>query len=123
MFITFLLQKGSKYLDDANNLIELANQVGFIDKQIQNSVPNASNCLTSSAVQASHIKRDKNVVYTLADVYGMIIPLGVGVVLGLPILVFECLSIKVFKDNSSKRDLSFHATIRLPKPPNMTPVA
>ena len=110
MFITFLLQKGSKYLDDANNLIELANQVGFIDKQIQNSVPNASNCLTSSAVQASHIKRDKNVVYTLADVYGMIIPLGVGVVLGLPILVFEWLSIKVLKDNSSKRDLSFHAT-------------
>ena len=79
-------------MDDANSLIHLANQMGFINKQIQNSVPNASNCLTSSAVQESHIKRDKNVVYTMEDVYGMIIPLGIGTVGGIIILIIESIS-------------------------------
>ena len=86
------MQKGSPYLEDANNLIDLANQMGFIDKQIQNSVPNASNCLTSSAVQESHIKRDKNVVYMLEYVYGLMILLGVGMVGGLIILIIESIS-------------------------------
>ena len=71
--------------------------MGLIDKQIQNRVPNASNCLTLSAVQASHIKRDKNVVYTMEDVYGIIIPLGVGVLCGFTILIIECILIKVLK--------------------------
>ena len=71
--------------------------MGLIDKQIQNNVPNASNCLTRSAVQASHIKRDKNVVYMMEDVYGMIILLGVGLVGGLTILIIECFSIKMLK--------------------------
>ena len=94
------MQKGSPYLNDANNLIDLANQMGLIDKQIQNSVPNASNCLTSSAVQESHIKRDQKVVYTMEDVYGMIVPLGVGIVGGLTILIIECNSIKVLKGSN-----------------------
>ena len=63
--------------------------MGFIDKQIQNNVPNASNCLTRSAVQASHIKRGNNVVYMMKDVYGMIILLGVGIFGGLTILIIE----------------------------------
>ena len=74
--------------------------MGLIDKQIQNRVPNASNCLTSSAVQASNIKRDKNVVYMMEDVYGIIIPLGVGVVGGFTILIIECILIKVLKGSN-----------------------
>ena len=82
--------------------------MGLIDKQIQNNVPNASNCLTSSAVQASHVKRDKNVVYMMEDVYGMIILLGVGIVGGLAVLIIECVSIKMLKGGNTEN--SFLAT-------------
>ena len=88
--------------------------MGLIDKQIQNSVPNATNCLTSSAVQESHIKRDQNVVYTMEDVYGMIIPLGVGIVGGLAILTIEYISIKVQKD-SNLENLPFGTPERVEK--------
>ena len=101
-------------MDDANNLIHLANQMGFINKQIQNSVPNASNCLTSSAVQESHIKRDKNVVYMMEDVYGMIILLGVGIVGGITILIIECFSIKMLK-GCNMENLSFATLERFRK--------
>ena len=96
--------------------------MGLIDKQIQMSVPNASNCLTSSAVQASHIKRDKNVVYTIEDVYGMIIPLGLGLVGGLTILIFELLSVRLLKNNHKMGNLSFGTTATLPKAPPMAQV-
>ena len=88
--------------------------MGLIDKQIKNNVPHASNCLTRSAVQASHIKRDKNVVYMMEDVHGMIILLGVGIVGGLTSLIIECFSIKMLKCGNME-NLSFATLERFRK--------
>ena len=52
-----MLQKGSPYLDDANKLIDLAQQLGIIDLAIQKHIPNATKCSTWRAVQVSHLQR------------------------------------------------------------------
>ena len=91
-----VLQKDSPYLDDVNELIDLANQMGLIEEQIHKSAPNASNCLTSSAVQESHIKRGKSVAYKFEDISGMVVPLGLGLVGGLTILMLELLIDRAF---------------------------
>ena len=56
-----------------NELIDLANQMGFIENEIKKKVPNATHCLTWSAVQDSHMRKDQDAVFYLEDMYGTII--------------------------------------------------
>ena len=52
--------------------------MGLIQNEIQKNVPNATHCLTWSAVQASHTRKGNDVVFKLEDIYGMIILLALG---------------------------------------------
>ena len=59
--------------------------MGLIQNEIIKNLPNATQCLTRSGVQESHMKKDKNVVYKIEDVYGMMLLLAIG--LGAAMLV------------------------------------
>ena len=85
----YLVQKRSPYLEDANRLIDLANQIGLIENVIQRFTPNATQCLTWSAVQASHTRKGKDVVFNLKDIYGMLILLALGFGGAILVLISE----------------------------------
>ena len=74
-----LIQKGSPYLDEVNELIELARQSGLFTN-INKLMPNASECATNADVQRSHMAQDARVVLKMDNIYGMIILLGLGLV-------------------------------------------
>ena len=82
-------------MDDANELIDIARESGFIDEQIKRYAPNATKCLTRSAAQESHFGKDKKVVFKLENIYGMIILLGAGLVLSMLIAMLELIVYKV----------------------------
>ena len=77
------MQKESPYLDDVNELIELAHQMGLIDAQIKKYVSNATECMTWSAVQTSHAKNGRTVAFKFGDLIGvlLLISMGLGVAL------------------------------------------
>ena len=75
----FLLQKGSPYLYEVNELIELARQSG-LSANIDKLVPNATECATNADVQRSHMVENVRVVLKLDNIHGMIVLLVVGLV-------------------------------------------
>ena len=86
------LQIGSPYLNDANELINLANQMGLIDKVLQSKTSNASKCLTRSAVEETNVSQSEKMrILRIEDIYGMLVILSIG--LGGALLVFttECI--------------------------------
>ena len=90
-----LSQKGNPYLDDANELIEIARESGLIDAQFQKYIPYAAKCLTHADVKHSHIGKDNKVVFKLENFYGMIILLGIGLGGGVLTLIAEIFINKV----------------------------
>ena len=72
------MQKGSPYLDDVNKLIELAHQMGLVDAQIKKYAPNATECMTWHAVQASHTKNGKTVTFKFGDLIGVLLLISMG---------------------------------------------
>ena len=71
-------------MDDANELIGLANQMGFFDDKVQKYTPNASRCLTKSAImETNREKHGQKRVLRLTDIYGMLLILSVGLAGGL----------------------------------------
>ena len=71
-------QKESSYVEDVNELIELAHQMSLIDAQIQKYVPNATKCMTWPSVQASHRENDKTVVFKGDDLLGVLVLIAMG---------------------------------------------
>ena len=80
------LQIGSPYLNDANELINLANQMGLIDEMLQRSTPKASKCLTRTAAEENNINQNRKRVLEIKDTYGMLTILSIG--LGVALLIF-----------------------------------
>ena len=76
--MTIFFQRGSPYLEDANELIQLAREAGFIDAEFKKHVQNATNCLTHADVEESHFGKKPKLVLKLKNIYGMIILLAVG---------------------------------------------
>ena len=72
------MQKESPYLDDVNELIELAHQMGLIDSVIKMYVPNATECMTWPAVQGSHAENGKTVTFKFGDLIGVLLLISVG---------------------------------------------
>ena len=52
--------------------------MGMIDAQIEKYVPNATKCMTWSAVQASHTENDITVVFKVVDLFGILILTAIG---------------------------------------------
>ena len=90
-----LSQKGSPYLDDANELIEIARESGMIDEEFKKRIPYTAKCLTHADVQKSHIGKDNKVVFKLENIYGMIILLALGLGGGVLTLIAEIFINKV----------------------------
>ena len=65
-------------MEDTNEIIDLANQMGFFDEQIKKHTPNASRCLTTAAIEETNGKKHKKRVLRLEDTYGMFLLLSVG---------------------------------------------
>ena len=70
------MQKESPYLDDVNELIQLAHQMGLIDAHWY--VPNATACMTWPAVQASHAENGKTVTFKFGDLIGILLLISMG---------------------------------------------
>ena len=84
-----LLQKGSPYLEDVNNLVNMASQMGLMDSILKNALPNATKCSTLQDIQASHVVRDRRVVIEFEDIYGVILIPAFGLGLALMAIILE----------------------------------
>ena len=90
------LQKGSPYLDDMNEIINLANQMGFFDAQIQKYTPNATRCLTTAAIEETNReKHNAKRVLRLEDTYGMFLVLSIGLAGALLVFTGEQIAHKL----------------------------
>ena len=65
-------------MDDTNEIIDIANQMGFFENQIKKYTPNASRCLTVSAIEETNREKNEQRVLRLEDKYGMFLLLSVG---------------------------------------------
>ena len=59
-------------MDDVNELIEQAKQIGLIDTKIHSALPNATKCSTLQDIQASYQDEDRRVSLKFEDIDGMI---------------------------------------------------
>ena len=82
-------QKQSPYIDDFNELIGLALQMGILD--IRNAMPNSTKCDTWPKVEASHTTT-KLEQLKLQDIYGPLLLLS-GLVIGTIIFFIELVPI------------------------------
>ena len=69
-----------------NYFIDLAKQMGLIQKSFFNYLPNGTICSTVNDVYESHMENDHTVTVKLNDIYGMLVLLGLGV--GLALIIF-----------------------------------
>ena len=84
-------------MDDVNELIYLANQIGLIDKVIQSKTPNASKCLTRSAVEETNNNQSEKMgILKIEDIYGMLVLQSIGLGGALLVLLVECIVKKIF---------------------------
>ena len=98
----FVLQKGSPYLDDANDLIHLATQIGFIDTSFYSHMPNSTSCNTIKQIEESH--SDGLVILEMDAIYGMLILLGVGWLAS--IAVFAAEQVQMIRAETRSSELS-----------------
>ena len=82
-------------MDDVNELIYLAHQMGILDRPNQ-ILSNASKCLTRSAVEATYISQTQNTVLEVKDIYGMFFILIIGFAGALLIFIAECTIFKIY---------------------------
>ena len=72
-----------------NNLIDLAKQMGLIQRSYNRNLPNASKCNSIHDAFKSHTENNQKVKVKLSDVYGMLALLGFGFGLALIALFVE----------------------------------
>ena len=84
-----MLQKQSPFLDDMNNLIHLAQQMGLLEMGYQKYQPNATKCQTIQDVYKSHAENNEKVRVKLSDVYGILSLLGLGFGLAVITVIAE----------------------------------
>ena len=79
LFFRVEFQKGSPFLEDFNNLVDLKDQMGleFSEDGIEDFLPNSTKCMTWQDVKASH-ETDTTLVITIKDIFGIMILLALG---------------------------------------------
>ena len=73
-----MFQKQSPFLDDINNFIHIAKQMGLILRSYYKNLPNATKCNSISKVFESHEDKYDRVRVELNATYGMLVILGIG---------------------------------------------
>ena len=89
-------------MNDANQLINMANQMGLIDEMLHRSTPNASKCLTRSAVEENNFSQNHKRVLEMNDIHGMLTILSIGLGVALLVFMIECIAYKTFLEKDSK---------------------
>lgn len=88
-----------------NELVYLAHQTGILGT-VNQIMPNASKCLTRSAVESTFISQYQKRVLEIVDIYGMFLVLTIGLGGALLIFMAEYTRFKIFsKKHSSKVEL------------------
>ena len=82
-------------MEDTNELILLAHQMGFIDQTFKKHAGNATKCLTRSAVRSTNKERDQMRVLEMKDIYGMLILLSIGLSGALLVFMSEYIMHKI----------------------------
>ena len=88
----YCFQKGSPYIEDVNQLLGLAQQIGLFvdfDNFFQTSHPNVTKCSTWQDIQASHTAHVEKAVIKMKDIYGIMYLLIIGISGGLLLLLAE----------------------------------
>ena len=91
-------QKRSPYINDFNEILELALQMGIVD--VTSYVQNSTKCSTWSKIEESHIK-SSIVVLKMADIYGPIILLLTGLTSGIITFFMELVGDKLIGKKST----------------------
>ena len=82
---SILFQKQSPFLEDINNFIHLAKQMGLVNQRFYNYLPNAIVCKSNEPL----VDNDHVVKVKLRDIYGMLSLLALGMGLALTTFIAE----------------------------------
>ena len=88
-------------MEDVNKLIHLAHQSGILDR-VNQIMPNASKCLTRSAVEENNFSQNHKRVLEMNDIYGMLTILSIGLGVALLVFTIECITYKTYSKKGSK---------------------
>ena len=104
-------QKRSPYINDFNEILELALQMGIVD--VTSYVQNSTKCSTWSKIEESH--RALNiVVLKMEDIYGPIILILTGLTTGIITFFMELAGDKLIgKKSTNKRKRSNHPSLMI----------
>ena len=76
-------------MDEVNDLLYLANQMGLITGLFEQTLHNRTKCSTWNAIQESHMQRENENVIELHDIRGMMILLSIGLSAALLTFIIE----------------------------------
>ena len=86
-----ILQKESPYLEEANELLDLAGQMGLITGLYQQGLKNRTKCDKWHDIQESHIEKGKEQVITLKDTRGLFLLITIGLSAAIATFTIELL--------------------------------
>ena len=66
-------------MEEVNQLLDIANQMGLVDGLFKQTVPNSTKCATWHDIEASHMSKDSKKVLSFDDIFGMMILLFIGI--------------------------------------------
>ena len=89
LIVPLTFQKGSPYLEEVNQLIHLANQMGLLEGLIEQTLENRTKCSTWSDIYESHMEKGENVVIGFKAIRGLMVLLSIGMCLALAAFMGE----------------------------------
>ena len=76
-------------MEEINQLMDIANQMGLVDGLFKQTVPNSTECTTWHDIEASHMSKESKKVLKLDDIFGIMILLFIGTSSALLVLIAE----------------------------------
>ena len=85
-------------MEEVNQLIDLANQMGLIKGLFEQTVSNRTKCSTWNDIYNSHLEKRKNVVLGFDAIRGMTSLLFIGLSAALLVFIFEHITHWTFQE-------------------------
>ena len=80
-------QKGSPIVEEANEILEIAQAMGMIESKIVSSLPNATKCTTLLDIESS--QKEDEIMLHFEQIKGMLVFFGLGMVLASIVFFVE----------------------------------
>ena len=90
-------------MNEVNDLLHLANQMGLIEGLFEQAFDNEKQCRTWKVIQESHLERGKENVIQLHDIRGMVILLCTGLSAALLTFIVELITYETVKIIKTKK--------------------